>query len=393
MIRIGQPRVKESKDFAFLENDIEIDGVHSLLWFKVDIKYKDYLCFERGDAYLIASLNYAMRNHHDMEFDVPISARLLFNIQTYLIPALLENNSTFYSPKIIAKVEETNLPNAGKVGTGISCGVDSLHALATKSNTLAPSMNITHLTFNNVGSHGVGENARKLFAQRIVKPESFAKEYGYEFVMSDSNLMDVIEQNHFKTHTYSSMFPIFCLQKLYSIYYYASSGYRFNEFRLKDLPTSSCGSYELLSLDIFSTNTLKIYSEGMGKTRLDKLKDVINYKPSYKYLNVCLDEGDNCNVCEKCVRTLLELDILGSLDKYSNVFDVNYYRNNKNWYLKQLLYQKAFGKHDYFEIYQNIKKEIPYSVIIQSLPKVAKIRLYNFIRKKPILYSIMKRLR
>ena len=41
---------------------------------------------------------------------------------------------------------------------------------------------------------------------------------------------------------------------LYSVYYYASSGYKYDEFTLKPRKGRSCGSYELLSLPLFSTH-------------------------------------------------------------------------------------------------------------------------------------------
>lgn len=392
MIKFGRPYVEINDSSATLKNTVEIDGKREILWFRVDIRYKDYLCYERGDAYLIAALNFAMRNHHDIEFDVPITGQLLFNIQNYLIPALIENNPSFYPPKIITEVSDEVLPNHGAVGTGISCGVDSLHALATKTNTCSKKLNITHLTFNNVGSHGRGEMARRLYKSRLEKPQLFAKEFGYEFVLSDSNLMDVIRQSHFKTHTYSSMFPVFCLQKLFSTYYYASGGYRFNEFSLEDLPTLCPGSYELLSLDTFSSPFLRIYSDGMGKSRLEKLSEVAKYPPSYKYLNVCLDDSDNCGKCEKCVRTLLGLDLLGVLDKYKSVFDIEYYKTNRKWYLQQMMYQIAKGKHDYFEMYPHFKRDISLSMRIKALPTKIRTVIIRRLHRYPSLYALIKKL-
>lgn len=359
MITINRPTIKIEGENAILANTLCIDGEEKELWFQTNKKYADYLCWERGDAYLIAVLNYAMVHHHDINIvDVPISEDLLFNIETYLIDALIENNPSYYRPNIKATSISEKLPNAGAVGTGISCGVDSLHSLANHHASEFKSHNITHLAFNNVGSHGTGQGARELFNKRVERPKRFAEEYGFEFVISDSNLMEVIPQDHFKTHTYSSMFPVFCLQKLYSIYFYASGGYRFNEFRLNQDGLICCGSYEMLSLPCFSNGNIKILSEGMGHTRMDKLKKVALYKPSYRYLNVCLLEGDNCNKCEKCVRTMLGLDAINALDHYSAVFDVAYYRPHKKWYLQQMLYQMAVGRHDYFEIYPYFKSEV-----------------------------------
>lgn len=377
MIRIETPKVISDSETAILEVYINIDNKREKIWFKVDKKYEQYLCYERSDAFVIAVLNFAMRNRHDIICDAPISEDLYYNIDKYLIDAISSYNPLFYRTKIEANIATDTLPCAGAVGTGISCGIDSLHVLACQTNLRFKKHNVTHLTFNNVGSHGEGSHAKKLYQERLALPKRFAEEYGFEFVASDSNLMDVISQDHFKSHTYSSMFAVYCLQKLYSIYYYASAGYRYHEFTLIDKETNSSGSYEMLSLPLLSTKNLRIYSEGEGMSRLTKLKDVVNYRPSYKYLNVCLKTSANCGVCEKCVRTLLEIDALGKLEKYKEVFDVEYYKQHKQWYLTQMLMQIAQHKHDYFELYPYFKKDI-----------TLKIRLKAFKLKDIIPYSM-----
>lgn len=365
MIHIASPKVVYEENSAILYTDVIIDGKSDTIWFKVDRKYGEYLCYERSDAYVIAMLNYAMRNGHDIECEAPITEDLYYNIDNYLVDALVKHNKEFYRTIIQAKVASETLPSFGAVGTGISCGVDSLHAVAKQTNLIFKNHNITHLTFNNVGSHGEGKRASDLFAKRCERPVRFAKEYGFDIIVSDSNLMDIIKQVHFESHTYSSLFPVYCLQKLYSIYYYASAGFGYHEFRLDE---RDCGAYELLSLPLFSTNRLRIYSEGEGFSRMDKLKDIVRYKPSYKYLNVCLSSEDNCGKCEKCIRTLLGIDALGALDKYKDVFDIEYYRKHKQWYIQQLVIQKSLGKHDYIELATYFKNEITFVMHCRALP-------------------------
>lgn len=393
MIRIEKPQIVSDSCYATLSTFIDIDGVRKELWFRVEKEFEQYLCYERGDAYVIAVLNYAMRNHHDIECAVPISEDIYYNIDKYLIDALAVYNKKFYRPIISAEVGSELLPCAGVIGTGISCGVDSMHSLACETGLKYKKHNITHLTFNNVGSHGNGRHAEELFQQRLKRAKRFAEEYGFALVQSDSNLQDVIEQSHFKTHTYSSMFAVYCLQKLYSVYYYASGGYKYHEFNLVDYPNSSCGSYEMLSLPLFSTHSLRVYSEGEGMSRLTKLRDVVKYRPSYKYLNVCLVNEDNCGKCEKCVRTILGLDAIGKLDKYSEVFDVQYYHVNQQWYFKQMLKQMYGGKHDYFEIYPYLSKRISIWTRIQTIPSYFYIKLQQIMPNSVRSTKIYKALR
>ena len=377
MIHFHKPYIEIEIDKAVLKCEVEIDSMRETIWFSVDLKYSQYLCYERSDAYVIAVLNYAMRNNHDIICDAPISEDLYYNIDKFLIDAIVGYNPSWHHPQIEAEIAFDSLPCAGAVGTGISCGVDSLHALVCQTGLKFKKHNITHLTFNNVGSHGEGEHAEKIYKDRIKRPRKFAQEYGFEFVASNSNLQDVIKQIHFKSHTYSSMFAVYCLQKLYSVYYYASGGYKYSEFTLIDKSPICCGSYDMFSLPLFSTHSLRVYSEGENMSRMTKLKSVIKYAPSYKYLNVCLKDGDNCGKCEKCVRTLLGIDALGALDNYGEVFDIDYYRKHKTWYLLQMLKKISDQKHDYFEIYPYFKNEITLVMRLQVIP----YRVTNFFRR------------
>ena len=368
MIQISKPQVVTPplSEETILSAILTIDGIQKTVWFKVAKKFEQYLCYERSDAFLIAVLHYAMRNCHDIKCEAPISEDLYYNIEKHFINALAAYNPEVHRPMIDGPISSEPLPCAGAVGTGISCGVDSLHSLACQTELKFEKHNITHLMFNNVGSHGEGEHAQKLFKQRSERPRKFAEEYGFEFVLTDSNLMDVIKQNHYYTHTYSSMFPVYCLQKLFAVYYYASAGYKYHEFSLKFDKHRCCGTYELFSLPLFSTHNLRIYSEGEGMGRLSKVKDIVRYEPSFKYLNVCIKDSDNCGTCEKCIRTMLGLDALGEIEKYRKVFDVEYYKSHRKWYIQQLVNYKMTNHHDYIEMYPYFKNEVTTIMLIKG---------------------------
>lgn len=365
MIRIFQPHVIREEAHARLSADVEIDGKRAAVWFRVAGKFGEYLCDERSDAFVIGVLNYAMRNGHDIVCEAPMSEDLLYQIDTYLIDALYKNSRRLHRTRISAQVASAPLPCAGAVGTGISCGIDSLHALACQCDPKYPGHRITHLTFNNVGSHGEGARARRLFEERRIRAERFSREYGFELVEGDSNLMDIVEQDHYLSHTYSSCFAIYALQKLYSVYYYASSGSGYDEFSVRNSERYAPGRYEMLALPLFSTHSLRIYSEGEAIGRLEKTLTVSGFAPSYKYLHVCTESVGNCGRCEKCTRTMLALDALGKLDLYRQVFDVDYYLAHRSEYLLRMLHYYYKGRHDYRELYPALKEEIPLPVRIR----------------------------
>lgn len=112
----------------------------------------------------------------------------------------------------------------------------------------------------------------------------------------------------------------------------------------------------------FYTSSIKIISEGGTVTRLEKTKVVSNYEPSFKYLNVCTQTIENCCRCEKCIRTMLGLDAIGKLDDYRLVFDVEYYKNNKQEYLETLFYKTKITKRNitYNFIYPYLKDQIKF---------------------------------
>ena len=380
MIVIEKPYILTKDGKSRLVANVDIDGNSREVWFEVESQFEKYLCYERGDAFVVAILNYAMRHGHDMESKAPIGEDLYYQLTTDLIPALANNSKVMHHTKLVADVDSSVLPNAGAVGTGISCGVDSFHSLATESQTKFSKHNLTHLAFNNVGSHGEGERAKKLFTERKELAKKFCKEYGFVYVEGNSNLHDAIPQNHYLSHTYSSMFSVFALQKMYSIYYYASSGHPFQKFNLTDNELYGCANYELLSLKALSTHSLLIYSEGGEKNRFEKVKEIVKYQPSYNYLNVCLNQFDNCGKCEKCVRTLVALDALDSLDKYKNVFNIDYYRTHKNFYYSRL-YKGTLEKNDmYAGVYPLLAKKISICAKTMGLFSFIKSLMKKFIR-------------
>lgn len=392
MIHIERPFIKTDAEYATLTAYITIDDNRQPVWFKVEKKYSSYLCDERGDAFLILVLNYAMRHGHDIVSEAPIGEYLYYNIDRYLIDALADYNPHFRRTRINAPVDSSSLSCARAVGTGISCGVDSMYVLAEELKDKFPLHKLTHVMFNNVGSHGEGVHGRQLFQSKKQRPQEIANNLNLELIFGDSNAMDVVVQNHFFTHTYSSMFAVFCLQKLFSVYYYASSASKYHEFSLVDDGKRGSGSYEFLSLRCFTTDKLTILSQGESKSRLEKLRTVVKYHPAYQYIHVCLKADNNCGKCEKCVRTLLGIDALGELDNFKESFDIDYYRKNRSWYIQQMMYHRADGKHDYLDLYDALKKDVTFSMRFKTILYRLQSVLKDAIRPHKGLYRYLKSL-
>ena len=301
-----------------------------------------------------------MRERCDFVCEAPVGEELFYQITTYLIPSVVNASKTLYAPKIRAEIDSETLPNAGAVGTGISCGVDSLHVVANQGKSPFPHLRLTHLILNNVGAFFHDDDDRQ-FRWQTEQSRRFSREYGIEFIETNSNLSEAFPQNHLLTHTYSSTFTILALQKLWSVYFYASSGYDFSHFKLKNNDDDAADYYELLSLNVFSSRQLKIFSEGGAKTRFEKTRQLVDFALAQKYLHVCTsDLGPNCNTCGKCRRTLVTLDALGALEKFRAVFDIDYYKSHRRSYLRWLAAQKISPHGDQMigEAFKILRKDI-----------------------------------
>ena len=78
-----------------------------------------------------------------------------------------------------------------------------------------------------------------------------------------------------------------------------------------------CGSHPLLDPE-YGSYDLRIRHRDLGLGRLQKIRIVSEWDTAFQNFRVCLanvPDRLNCGRCEKCVRTMLELEALGLLDR------------------------------------------------------------------------------
>ena len=360
MITIEKPYVKKFKYKSKLFFNIIINKEKKKIWFEVDNKYAEYLCDDRVDAIVVGLLHYAMKNNHNIQSNSYITEELLYKIKTFLIPTLTKYDKRMHNINIDIKTKPA-CENAGGVGTGCSCGVDSLYSYLSNNKTNIKQFKLTHLCINSVGAFNEtykDEGVEKVKNERYKKSIEFAKEVNLPLIITNSNFLEEIYQVHYYTHTYSSTFAILCLQKLWKTYYYGSSGCDFSTFSVYDNAEHDCANYELLSLNCFSTNNLIIYSDGGAKDRLEKTKYIYKDKLTKKYLHVCLKKAYNCGICDKCRRTLLSLYALGAnIEEYNNIFDTKYFLKNKEEYFDWIYKEHIWNNEMIESIYEMLKND------------------------------------
>ena len=344
MVRIHQGYVSESNGVATLSTKIDLgknDKREVLI--SVDSEYGKFLSPERADYMLIGMFLRAMkRNEREIICEAPVTEELLYNLNEILIPTLLRTDSRFHPIKIRAdiappldKIPFKETLSTG-VGTGLSCGVDSLHAVLKHINSPYPSQDLTHLVVLDVGNFQNGPYGKRDVAVKkktYDRAEKVAAELNLPLLKIESNFQHVIPLSNIYFHTYRSVMAVYALQKLWRIYYYGS-GYSFSDFTFKRSFSLDPAYYDLLLLDCLSISNLRLISEGGEGDRNDKIVFIADNPIAQKYLHACIKNDHNCGRCEKCLRTLLAIDAAGKLDNFREVFDIDaYLRIRKQAYI------------------------------------------------------------
>ena len=369
-IIIGVPRIEITNGTAYQFCTIRIGNIEKEIFFSVDEEYAKYLCCERGDAYLIGLLSFAMRERCNIHSEIPLTGELVHQIQTELIPPVVSYAQGLYAPVITGTLDNTPLPRAKKTATGCSCGIDSLNAIKQMSESTGGMYKPDYLVINNVGAYTANaKTSDERYKQNAENAHRFAKAYGVPLIVTNSNFADAIPQNHYLTHVYSSSFAIYMLQKLWSRYYYASAGTnlegRFSLIR-NEMKSPAC--YDLIALPALSVSQLRICNESAVTTRYEKTRYIADYPLAHQFLNVCLQQGSgNCGVCPKCLRTLWTLDALGKLDNFAQVLPVNQYKTYRKYYLRKLYVAHRKGWQMVDESYEILEKDMSFLLKVHAI--------------------------
>lgn len=340
MIVINKPIVKIEDDFVIISSEINIGGKPEVLWYKFPGGYQKYLVTENLDAFLVGLLYLGLENGYDIKLQGPVSEKLHYSLQHYLIPALCLANPALYKINIQpTALNNINLNIGNTAGTGLSCGIDSF---ATYYDHLKEdgTFKINYFTFFNVGSHGDmgGERARKVFKERLKAVRVFALRENKEVITVDSNLSEILKVNFQKTHSLRSVSCVLHLQKLFRNYYYASA-YRFDHFKLNPKDTSDS---DIFILNMLGTESTSFFSSVAQFSRVERTLLVAENSQTYPFLDVCTNPWIekpylNCSLCYKCLRTQMTLEIGNKLKFYNKVFDLERFEKIKYRYIGELL--------------------------------------------------------
>lgn len=344
----------EGEDKTRLVSNIKIEGKKDYkMWLEVENEYAEYLTPEVADCFVVGLMLYAMDHNLNIKSEAPITERLHYQLTEYMIPALNRNIPSYKRITIDAPL--ANISFGGKyAATGISCGVDSFYTILKNQNHSEESgLNVKYLTYFNAGASGMygGKRARRIFNERAIKFREVATELGCGFVTVDTNMNEFLHQNHEATHVFRTLCIPMALQKLFKVYYFSST-FEYNLFKFEKFDPSY---YDILTMPNLSTDNIRFVLVGGETTRQKKVEFIADNEIVKRNLNVCVLTTNNCGMCIKCMRTILNLYVAGKLDEFGDCFNVaRFYRNRRKYIQWALLNQH---KVDMPELVDNLKKK------------------------------------
>lgn len=337
LLKIGAPSVRVEGDKAILAAIIYDNGENKELTYKVDIKYAEYLTCERSDAFVTSLLYYAMVKEYDIQWEVPCTEQLIYQLETYFIPVCDREISFLHSISLSGILTDEKLTCKGAVAAGFSGGVDSCYTVYKYVYTKFPEYKLTHLLFTDCFTTDFAEEGRaKFLEQNLSTIPNQAKELGLEFIFVEFHIDEQfsigrfrdkvrgeISDNGLYTLKYCSL--AMALSKLIKLYYYSSSELP-SDFSFQGF---DCSFYDMFTVPNIVTSSLGFYLTGMELGRIDKVEQIADWEFAHKHLLVCAWDNDcNCGRCGKCIRTMSELYALGKLDKFSERFPIEDYKKH-----------------------------------------------------------------
>lgn len=352
MFKLENLRKETKNGWTYLLCDFNVTETESpfnekTMWVAVEEQNGDMLSDAVYDSFVLVPLILGMYYKQDVHVCGGISQRLYHNITHYIMNIFDRFSDRTQPVKFtvdkFAKIEDRV---SEIIGTGISCGVDSLTTIYDNYVTVEnPDFRINGLFFVNSGTHGNFENpeSRQRWLDRTALNQKAADELGLPMYLIDSNFHAFTHKIDEQMIGYLAIYScVLALQK-YIKRYITSSNLSYEEIakfykQSRDFDLAEyCESY---MPHLISTECFELVIDGCQYTRAEKIERISEWELAKKYLNVCIkpvNHGHNCSDCLKCMWTLVPLEAMGKLDNFKNVFDIDVYNRRsfkwKCWYL------------------------------------------------------------
>lgn len=346
------------------------------LWFRVPPAQKD-LVTDRSDGFLIAMLLLAMQHGNDIRVKGVVSPKLLSGIKEY------QRIFNMWFPKKFSLIdidcEEIESPRhegrGGSVVSAFSGGVDSFFTLWSHlpRNDGDTNTQITDTLF----IHGFDIRLEHVSAYSILRDaytEMF-ESLGINLLTGSTNIQNFDTRSNWGLFHGTSLIGFAHVIGCGMEKFYVPASHTYKDL----IPWGTDPRTDHL----LSAESLEVIHDGAAYTRVEKTEVLSRWPETYDKLKVC-SPGDstlNCCQCEKCLRTMVTLDMFGALRNYSTfpgrinnnlVRKCRYFNPSDFAFPKEILDRSALLKR--YDILFNISYAVVRSRILQLL-RFVKIKL------------------
>jgi hypothetical protein len=414
---VEEPRTKVSGDEVTVEAAVRLEApgpaVPPTLWFAFPRTLGDFVT-TRSDGFGAALLPLAMRLGERLLLRGELSCRLAQGMRDY------QRIQSAWKPELFRTVEiECDRlaslgpgEGTGAVGAAFSGGVDSFHTLWTHlaENERYRPFAITHCLMINGFDQDSDLDGTGSFRWLQGAYEPMMAVHGLSLLVVRTNLLQflgpLVQKQAFAAFVTA---PALALGGLFSRFYLPSS-YKFTLLKL--FPD---GSHPMLD-HLLGTESMETIHDGGHLTRVEKTVELTRWPETHDLLRVCFgatgvreDTGAiaNCCRCEKCVRTMLALELAGALPHYrcfalplerKSIWNADYRWPGSRIFAEELIgYATARGRQD---VVRDVRRAILNSVWLRP-PVHAVLHASYTLEQRSRLYataiaapkSLLKRIR
>lgn len=351
MILARNFRIRTTKTSAIAECDLIGPGFPEKLAFEVSIDHVLALDVEEPNWAAMALLYPAMLMGEELVIEADLSALLLHNMRNDLMALIRNFEPQTKLIRIDAGQSSRFLSAEGRdVMSGFSAGVDSFATLAIFSDEkLHRDLRLSALGTFHVGALGPTQGRPDLLEDALAHIQPIAQSKGLKLygVSCDMDPIFGAAKKHgpvgfAKTVGFRNAACGMALQK--GVRTYMTAGHRAYG-RASYGPAGTTETLDPVFQPLLQTESFRTIPVAAGLSRLEKIKLLVERPDVRKHLNPCVIQTDlrpktgylNCSRCWKCSTTLLDLEVLGRLDDFRQIFDVDHYKANREILLADLL--------------------------------------------------------
>ena len=306
-------------DFVRIAGEIRFEQADpQTVWFDVPDRFESYIS-DRGEPWLVLLLPCAVVAGEDLSLDLPVDPLLLYNLQG--VQRVWQSWFDWAKPINIKAPTRTNPVTATQTALLFSGGVDAYFSLlgANPEIDRTPDAPLSSLlTISGLENRSFDPEA---FARDCERGEQAAGQFNKQFIPIVTNLT-VLEG-----HNAPYRSPMSHGAELASIGHLLSNRYQNILIAASDCyaALSPWGSHPLVDPQFSSAKT-KIIHDGAASTRVEKTARVCAVPEAARALQVCgnLKYISNCGKCEKCLRTMVAIDLF-DMQHLATTFDWSEY--------------------------------------------------------------------